>query len=248
MITCGDLFEPTAPAADGAVVWTTIFQPGDAVGMAEVAMLDRSEVDRIEKFSEERMIEFVRGRSCVKRAIAAYLDCDPFNVQIGESAGGKPVLVAPKAEPIWFNLSHSANCFVVAVSKYFDVGIDVEPEDCDRRIARFSRKWMSDGDVINGAAHRELRRKSLVTLWVVKEATLKLEGSGLRRPLDSVSVDLSSLKHTAEPAMIRLPSEAVNVLLFSPMPGFCAALAYPESAGETHVSFRKLPNGGSQIG
>lgn len=95
---------------------------------------------------------------------------------------GKPVLVH---EPdIHFNLSHSGNLAVCAVSDH-PVGVDVEVlQNVDPRVAGMcfqpvERIWIADA---------EDPARAFTRLWTRKESFLKLSGDGLSRPLTSFCV------------------------------------------------------------
>ncbi len=97
-------------------------------------------------------------------------------------SNGKPVLAN---EPdVHFNLSHSGNLAVCAVSDH-PVGVDVELlQDMDPGVAGMcfqpvERRWIRDA---------EDQARAFTRLWTRKESFLKLAGDGLSRPLTSFCV------------------------------------------------------------
>ena len=115
-------------------------------------------------------------------------------------SGGKPVLIH---EPcIHFNLSHSGNLAVCAVSDQ-PVGADVEMwQDADPGVAALcfraaEREWMNaSGD----------NARAFAWLWTRKESYLKLTGDGLSRSPDSLCV----LPGREEPTGVRYTEKEVS--------------------------------------
>lgn len=104
--------------------------------------------------------------TALRRVLAVYLGEEPEQIRLQEGEGGKPRLAeAPRR--LEFNLSHSGEVALVAVSGELEVGIDVERLRPDREA--------------------ELLRR-----WACYEAHVKCLGVGLlsarRRPLEPVAV------------------------------------------------------------
>jgi 4'-phosphopantetheinyl transferase len=90
----------------------------------------------------------------------------------------------------YFNISHSGNYVVAAVSRY-NVGVDIQRiQDDGHRIAE--RNFLaSECNYINETDDEEMRQQRFCEVWTVKEAYLKNIGIGLRKPLNSFEVDMS---------------------------------------------------------
>lgn len=131
------------------------------------------------------------ARDAMRAILGTYLDLPPDSVEIETTSEGKPYLAGRE---LHFNLSHSRDVALVAISGHAPVGIDLEharrfraPDRLARRIcsereyaalARFG--WEGGG---MAAAQQELLR-----LWVRKEAVLKGTGAGLSRALSDFDV------------------------------------------------------------
>jgi 4'-phosphopantetheinyl transferase len=128
------------------------------------------------------------ARANLRRILSRYTDLAPSLLQFQYTANGKPFLANT---PIRFNLSHSSDLALVAVTRNREVGIDVE------RIRR-------DDDLLDAAEHyfAPVERVALRSLaseeqcfaffrcWTRKEAYLKARGDGLSLDLHSFSVSL----------------------------------------------------------
>ncbi|MCQ2354886.1 MAG: 4'-phosphopantetheinyl transferase superfamily protein [Clostridia bacterium] len=100
---------------------------------------------------------------------------------------GKPYLYGGP----YFNLSHSGNISICAVSP-FEIGCDIERiTDADVNLAKRFFHPDEYGAVLSSEAGEE-RNSLFFRLWTMKESFLKATGLGLTVPLDSFSVDPDS--------------------------------------------------------
>ena len=69
---------------------------------------------------------WARGRGVLRALLARYLGLDPRALEFSLGEHGKPMLETGGARPLQFNLSHSGELALYAVSDAGTVGIDVE--------------------------------------------------------------------------------------------------------------------------
>lgn len=111
---------------------------------------------------------WARSRGVLRALLASYLDADPRDLRFALGEQGKPRLQSePRAtcqdsgwgsgEDLRFNLSHSAELMLVAMTAGREVGVDVE-QARERHTAEFLRTWS------------------------MREATVKCLGAGLIPP------------------------------------------------------------------
>ena len=101
------------------------------------------------------------------------------DVTFTENVHGKPIICDTD---IYFNISHSANAVMCAVSDH-EVGVDIE-KICDIRDAIVKRCFSAyEKDQVSSA-------EDFYRIWTLKEAYLKAIGTGIDRKLDSLSLDL----------------------------------------------------------
>jgi 4'-phosphopantetheinyl transferase len=93
--------------------------------------------------------------SALQRVLAVYLGLEPGRIRLTEGEHGKPRLAGPQGQ-LEFNLSHSGELALVAVSGEREVGIDVE------RV-------------------KPRREEGYYWGWVCREAHVKCLGIGLLR-------------------------------------------------------------------
>jgi 4'-phosphopantetheinyl transferase len=115
----------------------------------------------------------------LRRVLALYLDGDPDRTAISRGERGKPRL-ATEPGRLSFNLSHSGELTLVAVSRGREVGVDVEREKPGRDFVALATRALGpeDAAAVRAAASDE-RTRLFYELWTRHEARLKCLGVGL---------------------------------------------------------------------
>ena len=110
---------------------------------------------------------------------------------------GKPRLVSPGR--LEFNLSHSGDHALLAVSRERPVGVDIEVVRPIRERDSIVSRYFTDAERISfDAVPPPLRDDHFFRLWTRKEAFLKALGVGLSGGLDRVEVGSGFVKLSAE--------------------------------------------------
>lgn len=128
---------------------------------------------------------YITGRRSLRILLSNYLLMDPMEIRIIAEKGQKP-FVENAGTPMRFNISHSGQWVVVALSRE-ELGIDIEKID----------SAFDFSDLLQG--HFSLAEQQFVVtakvpvaafyfLWTRKEAVTKAEGFGIRDNLRAVSV------------------------------------------------------------
>lgn len=138
--------------------------------------------------NEVARARFIAGRGMLRAILADYLCCHPRTVQLELGEHGKPLL-ADRA--FSFNLSHSADYWVLAVSNLETVGVDVETVRSRSSLDGIARRCFSDAELVSwlGLAADE-RQSVFYRLWTIKEAFVKAVGRGLALGLHHCEVDM----------------------------------------------------------
>ncbi len=93
---------------------------------------------------ERRRALWARSRGVLRALLGRYLDADPRELRFELGAHGKPALAlrgeARQVANLCFNLSHSGELMLVAVSAGREVGVDVE-RTRERHTVEFLRTW-----------------------------------------------------------------------------------------------------------
>jgi 4'-phosphopantetheinyl transferase len=184
---------------------------------------------------------FVAGRGFLRALLGAYLHRPARQIEFAYGAHGKPQLAGvPAGTGLQFNLSHSGELALCAVTTSRAVGVDVEALRVLDDAASIARRYFSraENEALSGLS-AEKRLAAFFAGWTRKEAYLKALGDGLARPLDAFDVTLTP----GEPArLLRVegrPEEPQRWTLaaLEPGPGYAAALAVEGTALELRSLF-----------
>ena len=149
---------------------------------------------RLESDRRRYLVSHVLLRTVLSRTVEGTVE--PCRWQFGESENGKPVIAAAAGLPpsLNFNLSHSEQLAVVAVSSTCPVGVDIEPlyritgpDPTDTVLSPGELTWLRSRPLA-------ARRVDFVRLWTVKEAYAKLLGRGLSLDFASFEVALDPVR------------------------------------------------------
>jgi 4'-phosphopantetheinyl transferase len=128
---------------------------------------------------------FIAGRGLLRVILGCYLNKSPQSLQFSYTDKGKPEIPG-----IRFNLSHSQNLGLYAITKLPTVGVDLEYiraiEDVDKLAQRFFTD--SEFNLINSLKEAD-KHQTFFQIWTLKEAYLKATGEGLSG-LENVEVCL----------------------------------------------------------
>ena len=135
------------------------------------------------------------AQQAMRQILGRYIGCPAEQLPIATRTDGKPYLDMP-GEPIEFNLSHSREMALLAVSRSFAVGVDVETY---RELAdplRLARRALIEADVEELVATPEDRRMArFFHLWTLMEARQKALGRGIfARPAEPSSASSFSFR------------------------------------------------------
>jgi 4'-phosphopantetheinyl transferase len=168
---------------------------------------------------------FVAAHGFLRDVLARYLHCEPGQLGFSVNKYGKPALNNHHLE---FNLSHSGDFALVALTRECKVGVDVERIRQGISSQVIARKYFSKSEVAElQMLSLEEREVAFFTCWTRKESYIKGQGLGLSLPLESFDVSLIP----NEPAILRAtrpdPQEAARWTLVSLEidPGHASAVA-----------------------
>ena len=127
------------------------------------------------------------GEALVGLALERYWGLSLGSYRIARGEKGKPFIV--DLEKIFFNISHSGDYVVCAVSDS-EIGVDIEKRAKARMEVAgrfFHKQEVRALEAVSG----DEQNKLFYDYWSVKESFLKYIGTGLTRPLNSFVVQFS---------------------------------------------------------
>jgi 4'-phosphopantetheinyl transferase len=124
---------------------------------------------------------FLIGRALARMAAAAYWEGDPARISISLGEHGKPGFLQRKeTSSLFFNVAHSGDWILLALSQAGEVGVDVEQIRLETDWQAIARRMFSPGenDLLQHA-DPEIQRRLFFQIWTRREARLKALGTGL---------------------------------------------------------------------
>ncbi len=225
------LAQPPLPLhAHEAHIWLALLDYPADITATWLRLLSEQERRIAAQFYFERdRRRYIVAHTFLRRILGAYLDLTSEELSIAVASHGKPYLIRqPDMLDIRFNLSHSHDAALLALTLDCDLGVDIESatplDDADLIATQFF-------SLAERTSLRELpldeKNAAFYRCWSRKEAVIKAVGLGLAMPLNDFDVSLAP----SEPAQllaIRGASASPNpwTLYDLPqLPGFASALA-----------------------
>lgn len=236
---------PTLTANDVHVLLVPLNRfTGTLIGFEQLLSPDeRARSNRLH-FERDRQ-RFIAVHGILRTLLAAYLDTAPRDLRFELSSFGKPALLREKDAPhLDFNLSHSGDLALIAVSLGRALGIDIEHKrplaDADAIAeAHFSA---AERTALRALSSGNARTDAFYACWTRKEAYIKAIGKGLSMPLDQFDVTLAADEPVLLLRVQDAPEELVRWALYSldPAQGYAGALVV-EGASH-HICCWTLPD------
>ena len=157
--------------------------------VANWALLNEHELARAKRFyfDQDRQKYAVAhgGMRCV---LARYLDCHPKALTFIFNEHNKPAL---QDQLVQFNLSHTDDFAVLAVTRTHLIGVDIEKMIEKRANLDIAKRFFStqEYEQLRGLPDEKFAR-GFFNVWTRKEAFVKATGFGLSYPLDKFSVSI----------------------------------------------------------
>jgi 4'-phosphopantetheinyl transferase len=127
---------------------------------------------------------WVASRWALRAVLGRYLGAPPAAIELELGEHGKPRL-AGDAGHLAFNLSHSGELALVAVSGGPDVGVDLERIDVERDVMALAERALGAAEVaVVRAAPAPERAAAFYTAWARHEALVKCHGGGIWNPAE----------------------------------------------------------------
>ena len=215
---------------DETHIWRIVIEEKSYNLQSLTQLLSTDEISRANRFRFQKdRTQFIIARGMLRTILSRYLHVQPASLHFGYGAQGKPYLINKNGEPdnLRFNLSHSEEIILYAVTLDQELGIDVErirPEFATETIAE---KFFSPSEVksLRGLPP-VLQPAAFFNCWTRKEAFLKARAEGLTYPLDQFSV---SLLPGEPPGLLSLAADSQELSRWSffhltPKPGYIGTL------------------------
>jgi 4'-phosphopantetheinyl transferase len=211
-------------------VWRVGLEP-DASSVEQLQRsLSADESQRAARFYfEPDRRRFIVARGALRDILGRYLGMPPSELGFCYSSYGKPALAhVPGEGRLRFNVSHSYELALVAVTRDREVGVDLEYLRLDIACEEIAAHFFSARERASlRALPAEVKHQAFFNCWTRKEAYIKAHGEGLSLPLDQFDVSLAP----GEPAALLATrhdyrdARRWSLQALMPGPGYAAAVA-----------------------
>lgn len=153
------------------------------------SVLAVDEITRAQRFHfDHDRTRYVRGRGFLRRILGEVCGQDPTDLLFGVESQGKPFLYNSR---VAFNLSHSRDLAVLALSQAGPIGIDVEFIDKQVNLAELMQSCLTpaEREVVAALPPADHVRR-FFAFWTAKEARMKLTGEGMSLAPKAIVLDL----------------------------------------------------------
>jgi 4'-phosphopantetheinyl transferase len=191
-----------------------------AVGDPSQETLAEAELERARNFALDKPRQsFVATRVALRSLLGRYLDLAPREVPIAFGPNGKPQLAAGD---LHFNLAHSGDLALIAVTRQGPLGVDLEQLRPMTSAIELAQRNFHPRELaaIRDAADAD-RSRTFLRCWTRKEAVVKALAVGIGHPLDTFDV----LREVAEVSTTSRGAQACYLHDLAPSAGYLAALA-----------------------
>ena len=209
--------------SDEVHIWSACFSDNEKDINYLSSLLSEDEHQRANRFRFPKdQKSFTISRGILRCLLGRYLGQAPQSIEIMYGLGGKPCVLAEKS--LHFNLSHSRDHALYAVTRGYEVGIDLEYinenlELDDMALSILSAKELDYWRTVKPEEKVDVFFK----LWVTKEAFLKTSGKGWLNNQQAIPLEgLDVLKK--ENRKNTLNERMTSPYLFESIPGYASAL------------------------
>jgi len=137
------------------------------------------------KFTKDSQ-SYIISRSFLRNILSENTNIKPAEIKFSYTETGKPFIEYSK---IHFNLSHSGDRCIIAVSMTAETGVDIEKVRDSEDLIKVAGRYFSETEIIY---LKKFQGKEVTDnffrIWTLKEAFIKAIGEGLSFPLKDFSV------------------------------------------------------------
>ncbi len=220
-------------------IWEGLVSVDDASYQRHWSVLDATEQAHAHKMtSVVRCKEYVQIHALLRYQLATILHVAPERIVINKTQSGKPYLV--DYPELVFNISHTKELFLIAISTHCQLGIDIEYCKPRHNFEGLVYKCFSSIEREYWFQLSESERlTAFYKFWTRKEALVKATGHGIVLGLDQCIINPNNINQ-----FISIPTSCgsvdnwfINAIELSQK--YCAALVTDRKSNE--IKLHKLP-------
>ena len=149
---------------------------------------------------------FALNRAALRAILCETLNCDNDELEFGWVERGKPrAYVDGVLAPLHFNVSHSGDNGMLAISPDYQVGIDIEEVTQRFRFDAIMESTFSQAEqAAVSTTDTDFEPRAFFEIWTLKEAIIKATGVGLAADLQCIETP-AAMRGGAATGQVRLP-------------------------------------------
>jgi len=165
------------------------------------SILSEDERERADKFKvEDKRQQYIITRGVLRQRLGLVTNIKPEDFMFKILEHGKPVLANNyQCADITFNVSHSYDLALIAISQKHHLGIDIEKINHESKHDQLVTRFFSKAEQTEFQTIAEANKaRAFCACWTRKEAFIKAIGDGVSYGLDSFEVTVDPDKQTPE--------------------------------------------------
>ena len=238
---------PIEPLGEAIHVWILAPARVPESGLSGFrAVLSPDEVGKVERLRVERArLQRLVTRGLLRNVLSLYAAIPPRAWRFQLQEHGRPVLVPGQCDrDLRFNVSHTEQLVVCAVTEDREIGVDVEWMRRRGKTTSIADRFFAPSEV--SALHAMpagARRERFFDYWTLKEAYIKARGLGLALPLRHFSFDLADAETIRIEFDPQVDDDASSWQFerYRPTPDHALALAVRRPSVDAPVRVRSWP-------
>lgn len=175
------------------------------------SLLAKNERERADKLKiEHKRKQYIITRGSLRQRLGSLTNLEPKDFMFEYMEHGKPVLANdPRYTDITFNVSHSNDFSLIAITLKQVIGIDIEKINPDSDHQQLMTRFFSMVEQSEFQALPEtIKAKAFCACWTRKEAFIKATSDGISYGLDNFDVSVDPENQTPE-IKLHKPSEQI---------------------------------------
>lgn len=219
--------------------------PLDLKNLSDIEhVISDDEKARAERFRlQSDKTRFIAARAFLRIILGKYLQINPRRICFDYNEYGKPSICGEQRMDIKFNLSHSENLSLLAVTEMGEIGVDIE---------RIKNSFVDEETAMQFLTRREIRHFQTLSgaerdlfffnCWTLKEAFLKACGTGLSLAPNQIEISSLNSEFANDFLENKIESRKTfwSVHRLPSIAGYAAALSVEGT--NPHLRFWQRPN------
>ncbi len=184
---------------NSVLIWKTDLDINNDIKFLFNNILSLDEQTRANQFIKDKLKNrFTVSRTSLRLILSHFLATTPSDIIFTYSKFGKPEIIKQQnPKNIKFNVSHSENTAIFALSLERPVGIDIEQIHQIDNYLKISQRFFSKQETAALSKQPEnIKKLEFFKIWTRKEAVIKTSGKGLFQELKSFSTVTDNKKQT----------------------------------------------------